>query len=1099
MGNRDGKGWWFCGRHAALTDITTWLSRPDPARPLLAVTGDPGSGKTAVLGLIASLAHPEYWRTVPTRTLDLPPEAIPAPGLVDVAIYAQNLTVDQVRDGIAAAAHLAVNTVGELALALREREVVLTVLIDGLDEAADPARLTRELLRPLLTHAGNGIRLLVGTRPYLLEGLGLDRERALDLDAPCYADLAALTTYTVRGLLEAEPDSIYLTSGSRTIRSVAIAVAEQANPSFLVARIVAATLSADSHLPDPNDPAWRAGLPALPSQAMHHDLETRLRGNADKARELLRPLAFAQGQGLPWEDLWAPIASAVAGTTYTDLDLMWLRHTAGSYVVEATEANRSAYRLYHQALAEYLARDHDPTTVHTHFVHVLRQRVPLGADGKPNWARAHPYTLRHLATHAARAGLIDDLITDMNYLVHAEPDPLLAALVHITTSEATLTRAIYRCSAARHRHLPPDRRRHVLAIDAARFGAGVQQHQLENPLPWRIRWATGALTHIAHRSTLTGHTEPLMAVACTRLDGRPVAVTAGFDRVVRVWDLGTGTERAVLTVHTDQVWAVGCTEVDGRPVAVTAGSDRSVRVWDLGTGTERVVLVGHTDIVRALACTEVDGRPVAVTASYDRSVRVWDLATGTEWAVLTGHTGPLWNVACTEVDRRPVAITVGEDAVRVWDLATGAERAVLTDRIQAVACTKVDGRPVAITASEDETLRIWDLKTGRHRVLASDIGQIFALACTEVDWLPVAVTGGHDRTVRVWDLSTGTERAVLTGHTDWVQAVACTEVDGRPVAVTAGHDCMTRVWDLNTARHSTRTGHTDRIRTVACTEVDGRPVAVTAGHDRVVRVWDLDTGTERSIPTGHTIFLVQEVACTEVDGRPVAVTASGEDAAQVWDLGTGTERAVLASHAEWVWSVACTELNGRPVAVTTSEDAVEVWDLGTGTELVVLAGHTGPVRAVACTEVDGRPVAVTAGHDHTVRVWDLGTGTERVVLYTGQVLAVACTEVDGRPVAVTVGEDAVRIWDLGAGAERAVLAAHTGQVGAVACTKVDGRPVAITVGEDAVRVWDLTSLVSIAVIDYSVRALAVASSGGAIIVVIDNDIAVLDFAANLFN
>ncbi|MFD6394955.1 caspase family protein, partial [Nocardia sp. NPDC060259] len=649
MGNRDNKGWWFCGRHRALTDITTWLTRPDPARPFLAVTGDPGSGKTAVLGLITTLTHPDYRRTVPVDALGLPSEAIPPTGEVDVAIYAQNLTIDQVRDGIAAAAHLTATTVGELVDGLAHRTEPLTVLIDALDEAADPDTLTRKLLRPLIDHAGERVRLLVGTRPFLLGNLGTDRDHAIDLDAPRYADLPALTTYTVRGLLEADPDTVYTSQPPALIRAVAAAVAEQADPSFLVARIVAATLSADPEVPDPADRAWQRSLPSLPGQAMHHDLQSRLRDNADRARNLLRPLAFAQGQGLPWEDVWATLASRIAGIDYNDHDLMWLRRTAGSYVVEATEAGRSAYRLYHQALAEHLTHNPvDPVAIHAMFVDVLRHRVPLTADGRRDWSRAHPYTLRYLATHATHAGLVDKLITDMDYLVHAEPTTLLAALHTVTTDTGRQTRAIYRCSAAHHATLPPQRRRQVLAIDAARFHAPQQHHQLNRTLTWQPQWATGNLTHHAHRVTLTGHTDSVRAVACTVVDGDPVAVTGSDDHTVRVWDLTSGTERATLTGHTGLVTAVACTMIDGDPVAVTTSYDHTVRVWDLTSGTERATLTGHTHWVTAVACTMIDGDPVAVTGgNNDHTVRVWDLTSGTERVTLTGHPGPVTAVACT--------------------------------------------------------------------------------------------------------------------------------------------------------------------------------------------------------------------------------------------------------------------------------------------------------------------------------------------------------------------------------------------------------------------------------------------------------------------
>ncbi|MGH3804863.1 MAG: hypothetical protein ACRDTD_32905, partial [Pseudonocardiaceae bacterium] len=167
------QGWWFSGRRAALIDITSWLTHPDPAQPLLAVTAGPGSGKTAVLGLIATLTHPERRVTVPLHSLGLPSAAIPAPGTVDVVIYAQNLTTDQVFQGITAAAHVHVDKVGELLEQLAGRAAPLTVLVDALDEAANPNQLTRHLLRPLADHANGRLRLLVGTRPHLLTNLGL--------------------------------------------------------------------------------------------------------------------------------------------------------------------------------------------------------------------------------------------------------------------------------------------------------------------------------------------------------------------------------------------------------------------------------------------------------------------------------------------------------------------------------------------------------------------------------------------------------------------------------------------------------------------------------------------------------------------------------------------------------------------------------------------------------------------------------------------------------------------------------------------------------------------------------------------------------------
>ncbi|MFF1611987.1 caspase family protein, partial [Amycolatopsis sp. NPDC058278] len=580
-GSSDGTGgWWFAGRHAALLEITTWLQHPDPARPLQVVTGNPGSGKTAVLGLIATLTHPQRRATVPLHSLALPAAAVPEIGAVDVAIYAQSLTTDQVQAGISASMHSRADTPGRLLDDLSGRDTPLTVLIDALDEASDPDHLVRTLLRPLAEHAAGRLRMLLGTRDFLLDRLGLRRDEAIDLDADRYADPLALTTYAARGLLEAHPDSPYRDQSPELLRAVADAVATAAHPSFLVARITSATLAAQDHAADPSDPAWHSSLPAYPGDAMHRDLETRLGDNAAKVRDLLRPLAFAEGQGLPWEDIWAAVASRAAGTTYTDEDLLWLRENAGSYVVEATEDGRSTYRLYHQALADHLRDGIDATAIHNAIAEVLIARVPRTLEGHRDWPRAHPYTLRHLATHAALAEEIDALIPDADYLAYAEPDALLLALHRTSTDTGRLTAAVYRCTADIHRHLSPLRRRQVLAADAARFRAPRLQHDLSAPLTWQPRWATGQQADHTLHVTFTGHTNSVEAVACAELDGRPVAVTVSFDGTAQVWDLATSEKLTTFTGHTDMVHAVACTLLDDRPVAVTASSDGTAQVWD---------------------------------------------------------------------------------------------------------------------------------------------------------------------------------------------------------------------------------------------------------------------------------------------------------------------------------------------------------------------------------------------------------------------------------------------------------------------------------------------------------------------------------------
>ena len=158
---------WFTGRHAALTDLARWLGNPAAAPRALVVTGHAGSGKTALLGLLAALSDPDQAPGVPRDGL---PTGLTVPdGVITEAIYAGTMTTGQVRDRIAAAARLRAESTGELVDGLNQRGAGgLTMLIDAMDEAADPPGLISGLLSPLIRQRPGGLRLLLGTRPHLL-------------------------------------------------------------------------------------------------------------------------------------------------------------------------------------------------------------------------------------------------------------------------------------------------------------------------------------------------------------------------------------------------------------------------------------------------------------------------------------------------------------------------------------------------------------------------------------------------------------------------------------------------------------------------------------------------------------------------------------------------------------------------------------------------------------------------------------------------------------------------------------------------------------------------------------------------------------------
>ncbi len=557
--------WDFTGRHEALRELSAWLHAPDTS-PTFVVTGDPGSGKSSVLGMLAVLSDPERRRSVPTA--GMPPDTLPPQGVFAAAVHANHKTVRQVLDALCAAANVPAETVGGLIAALQSRAEPMVVLIDAVDEALDPGLLVTELLRPLARLATtHPLRLLLGARRHIAERFD-EQVRVLDLDSERYADPDAVRAYILR-LLTA-PGSTLAGEDRDLVGAIGEAVAEAAGLSFLVARITARTLTRQA-APDPYDPAWRADLPRLPGEAMERDLRQQLGEEVERARRLLLPLAFAQGAGLPWAGLWPQLASVIAEVPYTDEDVVWLHRVAGSYVVESVEDSGSVYRIYHQALVEHLRQGVDPGEVHGRVTRFLLDRVAAHLDdgGLP------PYIRSYLGAHAAEAGLLGLVMADARFVTHANRDQLLAVAPRAEHGEP---RRAGRALADVHAQLrdraadPPSAEFAArLRLAALRQGnralAGSVDRQVSGQ-PWRARWTLWeprmADQALRDGSFLTG------AVGIEQTGpGRARALVARDSSAAAGWDLATGAETARFTGETVQdridLWVTG----GARPVMLT--------------------------------------------------------------------------------------------------------------------------------------------------------------------------------------------------------------------------------------------------------------------------------------------------------------------------------------------------------------------------------------------------------------------------------------------------------------------------------------------------------------------------------------------------
>ena len=77
--------------------------------------------------------------------------------------------------------------------------------------------------------------------------------------------------------------------------------------------------------------------------------------------EVLMPLAYAHGKGLPRRQIWPELATALAcgrsGRTYNAADVSRVIREAGWYLTEGTEEGQAVFRLYHQSMNDYFRRE----------------------------------------------------------------------------------------------------------------------------------------------------------------------------------------------------------------------------------------------------------------------------------------------------------------------------------------------------------------------------------------------------------------------------------------------------------------------------------------------------------------------------------------------------------------------------------------------------------------------------------------------------------------------------------------------------------------------------------------------------------------------
>ena len=156
-------------------------------------------------------------------------------------------------------------------------------------------------------------------------------------------------------------------------------------------------------------------------------------------------------------------------------------------------------------------------------------------------------------------------------------------------------------------------------------------------------------------------------------------VTAGHDRIARIWNAVDGSMLGMLEGHTGSIGSAAFSP-DGKRI-VTGSADGTARVWD--TAGRRVVatlsaLKGNVSGVQF----SPDGERIA-TANLDQTANIWDAEDGRLLTTLPGF-GSEVRSATFSADGSRIVAASGDGTIRIWDVSRPTQD---WDTLAADACT----------------------------------------------------------------------------------------------------------------------------------------------------------------------------------------------------------------------------------------------------------------------------------------------------------------------------------------------------------------------------------------------------------------------------
>lgn len=250
-------------------------------------------------------------------------------------------------------------------------------------------------------------------------------------------------------------------------------------------------------------------------------------------------------------------------------------------------------------------------------------------------------------------------------------------------------------------------------------------------------------------AVLQGHSSRVWDLSSSR-DGAHLA-SASADGTVRLWDVRSHRPSSIATYALDQSDIYTVSHHPLQRHLVTGGYDKLVRLVDIGTGEVLKALAGH----RAPVCSTIFNPygNLVISSSKDHTVRFWDMTSGICVNSIGAHQhlGEITSIAISS-NGQQLLTCCKDNSNRLWDL----RMLTCKKRFKGHQNTSKNfiragfgAKTTVVGGSEDGIVYIWDTEKGQVlQKLRGHDGIVYETAWNTNQ--AVLASCSEDRTVRLW-------------------------------------------------------------------------------------------------------------------------------------------------------------------------------------------------------------------------------------------------------------------------------------------------------------------------------------------------------------